>query len=148
MLLVVDVGNTNTVFGLFELDAPDIVATARMSTRRDRMPDEWYAILAPVLESAGVQPGQVTAHQVPLVEEEPVGVLQDVEPEHGPVRKRAGGARGGDYVGQDGLPFRRSRPGAERVGLEVPRQAHPGGEDQVAVGATRVEPGQTAVGEE
>ena len=60
MLLVVDVGNTNTVFGLFEHDSPTIAATARMSTRRDRMPDEWYAILAPVLESANVVPGQIT----------------------------------------------------------------------------------------
>ena len=72
MLLVVDVGNTNTVFGLFELDAPDIVATARMSTRRDRMPDEWYAILAPVLESAGVQPGQV-ARGVPALDRDTLG---------------------------------------------------------------------------
>ncbi|MDQ3443378.1 MAG: type III pantothenate kinase [Chloroflexota bacterium] len=60
MLLVVDVGNTNTVFGLFPADAPQIVATARMSTRRDRMPDEWYAILAPVLESVHVTPDLVT----------------------------------------------------------------------------------------
>ena len=60
MLLVVDVGNTNTVCGLFEHDSQAIAATARMSTRRDRMPDEWYAILAPVLESAGIQPDQIT----------------------------------------------------------------------------------------
>ncbi len=61
MLLVVDVGNTNTVFGLFELDATEVSASARMSTRRDRMPDEWYAILAPVLASAGVDAGQISA---------------------------------------------------------------------------------------
>jgi len=60
MLLVVDVGNTNTVFGLFPVDEPNIVATARMSTRRDRMPDEWYAILAPVLESVHVTPDHLT----------------------------------------------------------------------------------------
>ncbi len=61
MLLVVDVGNTNTVFGLYEAGQPEIVATARMSTRRDRMPDEWYAILAPVLASASVAPARITA---------------------------------------------------------------------------------------
>jgi len=60
MLLVVDVGNTNTVFGLFDAGSPRIVATARMSTRRDRMPDEWYAILAPVLESADMDPDRIT----------------------------------------------------------------------------------------
>lgn len=60
MLLVVDVGNTNSVFGLFGDDDPRVVATARMSTRRDRMPDEWYAILAPILASVRVEPVQVT----------------------------------------------------------------------------------------
>ena len=61
MLLVVDVGNTNTVFGLFAPDSPQIVATSRMSTRRDRMPDEWYAILAPVLADVSVIPDQISA---------------------------------------------------------------------------------------
>jgi type III pantothenate kinase len=60
MLLVVDVGNTNTVFGLFNKGEPDVVTTARMSTRRDRMPDEWYAILAPVLSSAGADASTIT----------------------------------------------------------------------------------------
>ncbi len=61
MLLVVDVGNTNTVFGLYGADDSRIVATARMSTRRDRMPDEWYAILLPALMHAGVEPRALTA---------------------------------------------------------------------------------------
>jgi type III pantothenate kinase len=67
MLLVVDVGNTNTVFGLFTLEHATIRATARMSTRRDRMPDEWYAILAPVLASAGIDPGQISAMAISSV---------------------------------------------------------------------------------
>jgi type III pantothenate kinase len=61
MLLVVDVGNTNTVFGLFNIESSQQIANARMSTRRDRMPDEWYAILAPVLSSAGIDPNRITA---------------------------------------------------------------------------------------
>lgn len=61
MLLVVDVGNTNTVVGVFATDVPDVVATARMSTRRDRMPDEWYAILAPVLGHSGIAPEDISA---------------------------------------------------------------------------------------
>lgn len=60
MLLVVDVGNTNTVFGIYAAGQPERVTTARMSTRRDRMPDEWYAILAPVLQSVHVSPDLVT----------------------------------------------------------------------------------------
>jgi len=61
MLIVVDVGNTNTVFGVFAAGSPRIVATARMSTRRDRMPDEWYAILAPILARADIMPDRVSA---------------------------------------------------------------------------------------
>ncbi|MDQ3657600.1 MAG: type III pantothenate kinase [Chloroflexota bacterium] len=60
MLIVVDVGNTNTVFGVFTAGSPRIVATARMSTRRDRMPDEWYAILAPILAREDITSDQVT----------------------------------------------------------------------------------------
>lgn len=59
-LLVVDVGNTNTVFGLFDPEVPIPLTTARMSTRRDRMPDEWYAILLPALISAGQDPTAIT----------------------------------------------------------------------------------------
>ncbi len=61
MLLVVDVGNTNTMFGVYESDGPTLLATVRASTRRDRMPDEWYAILAPVLEVRNLSPREVTA---------------------------------------------------------------------------------------
>lgn len=55
MLLAVDVGNTNTVFGVFADNDHTIVVTARASSRADRMPDEWYAILAPVLDSANIR---------------------------------------------------------------------------------------------
>lgn len=61
LLLVIDVGNTNTVVGIYGRNAPDLIATSRMSTRRDRMPDEWYAILVPVLGAVGVDPESVSA---------------------------------------------------------------------------------------
>jgi type III pantothenate kinase len=60
MLLAVDVGNTNTVFGVFAGSVDSIVVTARASSRADRMPDEWYAILAPVLAASGVTPADIT----------------------------------------------------------------------------------------
>lgn len=60
MLLTVDVGNTNTVFGLYDFATEKPATAARMSTRRDRMPDEWYAILAPVLTSAGIEADAVS----------------------------------------------------------------------------------------
>lgn len=61
MLLAVDVGNTNTVFGLFDLATDQLVASWRAATRRDRMPDEWFAILAPLFAAAGHAPADVAA---------------------------------------------------------------------------------------
>lgn len=61
MLLAVDVGNTNTVFGVYNLTDQSLVATARASSRADRMPDEWYAILLPVLMHAGIDARSITA---------------------------------------------------------------------------------------
>jgi type III pantothenate kinase len=52
MLLAVEVGNTNTTFGLFSASG-ELVASYRLSTERDRMPDEWFAILAALLASDG-----------------------------------------------------------------------------------------------
>lgn len=50
MLLVADVGNTNATFGVYEPGTPKLLASVRTATQRDRMPDEWYAILAPLLD--------------------------------------------------------------------------------------------------
>ena len=60
MLLTVDVGNTNTLFGLFADDGEDPTVTVRASSRRDRMPDEWYAILEPGLRRHGVALDDIT----------------------------------------------------------------------------------------
>lgn len=57
MLLAIDVGNTNTVAGLFEGER--LVVSWRFSTERQRMPDEWWALLAPLLGTAGVAPAAV-----------------------------------------------------------------------------------------
>lgn len=61
MLLVVDVGNTNTVFGVYDLQSDALRTTVRAATRRDRMPDEWFAILAPVLASDSIDPRSIEA---------------------------------------------------------------------------------------
>jgi type III pantothenate kinase len=52
MLLAAEVGNTNTTFGLFAADGA-LVASYRLSTDRERMPDEWFAMLAALLASDG-----------------------------------------------------------------------------------------------
>lgn len=60
MLLAMDVGNTNTLFGLFA-EGDDVPAvTVRASSRRDRMPDEWYAILEPGIRRHGIVPHDIT----------------------------------------------------------------------------------------
>jgi type III pantothenate kinase len=52
MLLAVEVGNTNTTFGLFAASG-DLTTAYRLSTERERMPDEWFAMLAALLASDG-----------------------------------------------------------------------------------------------
>ncbi len=52
MLLAVEVGNTNTTFGLFAASG-ELTTAYRLSTERERMPDEWFAMLAALLASDG-----------------------------------------------------------------------------------------------
>jgi type III pantothenate kinase len=52
MLLATEVGNTNTTFGLFA-ESGELVSSYRLSTERERMPDEWFAVLAALLASDG-----------------------------------------------------------------------------------------------
>lgn len=67
MLLVADVGNTNTTFGVYDLPAKAPVASVRTATQRDRMPDEWYAILQPVLAAQSVDTRSITGFVVSSV---------------------------------------------------------------------------------
>lgn len=60
MLLVADVGNTNTTFGIYATGQSTAIATVRTATQHDRMPDEWYAILEPVLIMQGTSLQNVT----------------------------------------------------------------------------------------
>src|SRR4051812_7882645 len=52
MLLAAEAGNSNTSFGLFDASGT-IVTSFRLSTERDRMPDEWFGLLAALLASEG-----------------------------------------------------------------------------------------------
>ncbi len=51
LLLVVDIGNTNSVFGVFSEDV--LVADYRIETRRNRTADEFYALLEPLIRRSG-----------------------------------------------------------------------------------------------
>lgn len=61
MLLVVDVGNTNAMFGVYDLATGALRSTVRAATRRDRMPDEWFSILSPVMAMDAVEPADIGA---------------------------------------------------------------------------------------
>jgi type III pantothenate kinase len=70
MLLAIEVGNTNTSLGLFDGDG-QLAASFRISTERERMPDEWYAMLATLLATAGMSivdvDGAIVSSVVPSV---------------------------------------------------------------------------------
>ncbi len=57
MLLVIDVGNTNTVFGLF--DEERLVGSFRFSTGRPRTADEFYIDFTGALDLRGFDPEEV-----------------------------------------------------------------------------------------
>ena len=57
VLLVVDVGNTNTIFGVFRGD--ELVESFRLSTDSERTADEYGALLLPLFERAGIEPGAI-----------------------------------------------------------------------------------------
>jgi type III pantothenate kinase len=69
MLLAIDTGNTNTVLGLFQGET--LVARWRVTTERQRLPDEWWALLAPLLQTAGYTAaaidGAIIDSSVPVV---------------------------------------------------------------------------------
>lgn len=58
MLLVVDVGNTNIVFGLF--DGEDLIHDWRMSSDKKKSSDEYGMFFLEVLSHVNVKPAQVT----------------------------------------------------------------------------------------
>jgi type III pantothenate kinase len=59
MLLALEVGNSNTLFGLYEHGREKLRTSFRLSTDRDRMPDEWLAVLAALLGSDGIELGDI-----------------------------------------------------------------------------------------
>lgn len=66
MLLAFDVGNTNTLIGLCRISGPHIdhsaiLATWRVSTSPARLPDEWFAIIDPLLRTCGATTEQISA---------------------------------------------------------------------------------------
>lgn len=61
LLLAIDVGNTSSVFGLYDLASDQIITSWQIATRRDRMPDEWFSMLVPLFQEAGAAIREVSA---------------------------------------------------------------------------------------
>lgn len=61
MLLVADVGNTNTVFGAGAAASSAFDHTWRVSSSRERMADEWLALLSALLRPGGRVLGDIDA---------------------------------------------------------------------------------------
>jgi type III pantothenate kinase len=70
MLLVIDVGNTNTKLGVYE--GSRLVASSRLTTRREQTADEYGIYTQALLRERGVDPGAVSgialSSTVPRVE--------------------------------------------------------------------------------
>lgn len=58
MLLVADVGNTNTVIGIF--DGPRLVVSWRLTSRREQTADEYGVLIQTLLRTHALDPRQVT----------------------------------------------------------------------------------------
>jgi len=61
MLLALEVGNSNTHCGLYEHGATHLLTSFRLSTDRNRMPDEWFAILASLIDAGGRRLDEIDA---------------------------------------------------------------------------------------
>ena len=62
LLIVVDVGNTNTVCGVFEGEKG--VADFRLSTDIDRTADEYAALLLPLFTKSGIDPADAADKKI------------------------------------------------------------------------------------
>jgi len=56
LLVVIDVGNTNTVVGVYR--GEDLVDHFRLSTNPERTDDEYGALMLPLLSRHGIEPGE------------------------------------------------------------------------------------------
>ena len=110
-ILAVDIGNTNTVFGLFENTVDvEIQKDWRTVTRRDRTSDELGIFLLGFLQSSGIQSSQIKGF-----------VYSSVVPSFNPIVERMAA----DYfssvplrVRYDNIPLKIDYPRPEEIGAD------------------------------
>ncbi len=111
LLLVIDAGNTTTVFGVF--DGDQLIASFRLSSDHERTADEYAATLLTLLDRSEIQPARIAAIVISSV----------VPPLHTTLERLAR-----DYFGHEplfvepgirtGMPIRYDNPaevGADRI---------------------------------
>lgn len=79
MLLAIDVGNTQTVIGVF--DGPRLASHWRLSTASDRTHDEYRVWLRGILELEGLRPADLTGVAISSVVPLATAALRDIGPE-------------------------------------------------------------------
>ncbi len=90
MLLAIDVGNTGMGLGIFEGDK--LRVTWRMATSISRMPDEYAALLFPLLSKEGLKTSDITDVCICSVVPPAVGTLEDLFERHFNVKPLVVGA--------------------------------------------------------
>jgi type III pantothenate kinase len=80
MLLAIDIGNTNTVLGLYRLDSerPEFAAHWRVTTHRAQTADEYGVLFVNLFEMHGMKPSQVQAIIISSVVPPVEGTLRQV----------------------------------------------------------------------
>lgn len=73
MLLVIDVGNTNTVIGVYEKDS--LKESWRIRTVRDNTADEFNILAAALFSDKGIDPGRIKKTVISSVVPSSVGIL-------------------------------------------------------------------------
>lgn len=61
MLLAIDIGNTNTVLGLYSLDSPDLVADWRITTHKNQTSDEYGVLFLNLFAMRQIDVSKITA---------------------------------------------------------------------------------------
>ena len=61
MLLAIDVGNTNTVLGLYSLDAPELIADWRVTTHKNQTSDEYGVLFLSLFAMRQIDVSKISA---------------------------------------------------------------------------------------
>src|SRR5260370_6003027 len=76
MLLVIEVGNTNTKIGVF--NGPRLLASWRLTTRREQTADEYGVVIPTILGTRGIEQQRITGvaicNGVPTLQQTPAAM--------------------------------------------------------------------------